>query len=57
MKEFSQGAVLVAGIDLTVVGVVLMFTHQYHEANFQSYPRHEFRDNYHWNRLGTLTTA
>ena len=57
MKEFSQGAVLVAGIGLTVVGVVLMFTHQYHEANSHSYPRHEFRDNYHWNRLGTLTTA
>jgi hypothetical protein len=52
MKDFSQGALLVVGIGLTVVGVVLMFTHQYYEANFQSYLLHEFHDNYHWRSFG-----
>ena len=52
MKEFSQGAVLVAGIGLVVAGVVLMFTHQSYEATFQGYLLYEFHDNYHWRSVG-----
>ena len=52
MKEFSQGAVLVAEIGLIVAGVVLMFMHQSYEATFQGYLLHEFHDNYHWRSFG-----
>jgi ABC-type phosphate transport system permease subunit len=52
MKELSLGSLLVVGIGLTIVGVVLMFTHQYYQANFQGYLLHEFHDNYHWRSFG-----
>ena len=52
MKQFSQGALLVVGFGLVVVGVMLMFRHQEHQATFQNHLLSEFHGDYHWRSIG-----
>jgi len=52
MKEFSQGALLAAGVGVIVAGLVLMFMHQNHEVAFQLHLLDKYNDNYHWRSVG-----
>ena len=52
MKQFSQGALLAAGVGLIVAGLVLMFTHQSQEVAFQNHLLDKYNDNYHWRSVG-----
>jgi uncharacterized protein YjeT (DUF2065 family) len=52
MRQYSEAALLVAGIALVVVGAVLMFMHQDHEANFQQHLLDKFGPDYHWRSVG-----
>jgi uncharacterized protein YjeT (DUF2065 family) len=52
MRQYSEAALLVAGIALVVVGAVLMFMHQDYEANFQQHLLDKFGPDYHWRSVG-----
>jgi drug/metabolite transporter (DMT)-like permease len=52
IMRFPVGALLWVGIGVIVVGIVLMFTHQAHEVQFQQSLLKEFHSDYHWRSVG-----
>jgi drug/metabolite transporter (DMT)-like permease len=51
------GLLLVAGIGVIVIGVILMFTHQSHEVEFQQALLAKFGSDYHWRSVGDTFTG
>jgi hypothetical protein len=50
--RFAVAALLWVGIGVVVVGIVLMFTHQSYEMQFQQTLLKEFHNDYHWRSIG-----
>jgi hypothetical protein len=57
MKQFTEAALPVVGLGVIVIGVVLMFTHQAYEANFQNHLLDKFDKDYHWRSIGDSYTG
>jgi uncharacterized membrane protein len=57
MKQYTEAALLVVGFGVIVIGIVLMFTHQAYEANFQNHLLDKFDKDYHWRSIGDSYTG
>ncbi len=57
MRRFAEGALLVVGFGVIIIGIMLMFKHQEYEANFQNHLLSEFHNEYHWRSVGDTYTG